>query len=272
MPNNNLRNLSTFKKQVSFGQTSAKHKHNKSKSLQIGTILRKINNFDEAEKNEAITYLRECIGNDSKNSAEDVNGVNKCKRSSNARDRRRKAANVVNLNSELIKRKFNLKRQIHRKRPLNKTSIKPFVLKCRVCSATKPTKIKLLKHLETHVGTPVSCLKCKRTFNSNVAYEWHVTNLCHLKKKSANKTFKCHECSKVRNRVVFLHLSLLRFVFQEFRFKRHLECHVEGHKRNNCTYCDMVLTHRKQLVRHMFNVHSIKLETAVHKCQFCEKR
>lgn len=60
--------------------------------------------------------------------------------------------------------------------------------------------------------------------------------------------------------------------FQEFRFKRHYECHLDGHKRNNCVCCNMVITHRKQLIQHMLKVHSIKLETAIHKCRHCEKR
>lgn len=51
-----------------------------------------------------------------------------------------------------------------------------------------------------------------------------------------------------------------------------MQCHLEGHKRNNCTYCDTVLTHRKELAKHMFDVHSIKLETAMYKCGYCEKR
>jgi KRAB domain-containing zinc finger protein len=59
---------------------------------------------------------------------------------------------------------------------------------------------------------------------------------------------------------------------QEFVSKRTLESHLQGHKRNNCSYCDKVLTRRVQLIRHLLEVHAIKLERDTYKCDHCEKR
>lgn len=61
-------------------------------------------------------------------------------------------------------------------------------------------------------------------------------------------------------------------MFQEFKYRRHFYSHVEGHKRNNCVYCKKVYTNRKQLVKHLLEDHSIKLDGAKIKCLFCDKK
>lgn len=101
----------------------------------------------------------------------------------------------VKLTSSLIKKKFALKKRMCQKSA--ETTVKPPVLRCKVCNETKPNKKLLLGHLETHIGTPVSCVKCRRAFNSNIAFEWHLRHLCNLRRKAGAKTFKCNECPKV---------------------------------------------------------------------------
>lgn len=169
----------------------------------MGSILRKINNFDEDDKTEAISYVKQCIDTNTKRKM-------KFKRQHNGE---------VKLTSSLIKKKFALKKKMCRK-SVDATRVKPPVLKCRACDETKPSKKLLLKHLETHVGTPVSCIKCRRTFNSNLALEWHLRHLCSLRRKPGVETFKCNECPKVSFRI-FNHFtdtsSLLAYV-QMFLF------------------------------------------------------
>lgn len=218
--------------------------------LQVGSVLSKINELDEHEKTKAITYIKKCI---------------------DPKKKTPKPKQEVHLNSSLIKKKFTFKKMLARK----KSNVKPTVFKCRVCEEARTGKSDMFKHLEGHVGTPVTCIKCRRTFNSSVAFEWHHEHLCGWRRRNNWKVFKCNECPKVyfKQFVVLCTFCSLKFVFvQVFRFRRHLECHQEGHKRNNCTYCDTVLTHRKELVRHTFEVHGIKLETALHNCQECEKK
>lgn len=168
--------------------------------LQIGSILKKIDKFDEPEKNEAITYLRKCIeaepGTSSQGNRSSENKRNtlkrKCKLNNSKHYKKLKDCSTPGgSNDKKVRKKIKY-------RKTNKPTVKPFLLKCRVCDATKNTKLKLLKHLETlHFGTPISCLKCRRTFNSNVAFDWHVLHLCHIKKASTNRKYKCNECSKV---------------------------------------------------------------------------
>lgn len=94
------------------------------------------------------------------------------------------------------KRKFCVKRKIHKK-PSEVISVKKLLYKCKLCDETKPNKKMFLKHLETHLGTPITCRKCRYTFNSGVAYDWHIRHLCNLKRKPVVKSFKCNECPKV---------------------------------------------------------------------------
>lgn len=57
-----------------------------------------------------------------------------------------------------------------------------------------------------------------------------------------------------------------------FKFRRHFEKHVEGHKRNNCQYCDELISSRKELVRHLAEMHGVKLQEPGYQCKFCDKR
>lgn len=132
--------------------------------------------MDESDKSEAINYLQKCI---------DTKASKKLK----SKNRRSKSEGKAN-------QKLYLKRTIY-KETIKSTIVKAPVLKCKICSETKPNKQLLLKHLETHIGTPVTCIKCRRSFNNNVAFEWHIRHVCNLKRKSGIKTFKCNECPKV---------------------------------------------------------------------------
>lgn len=136
--------------------------------------------MDENDKSEAINYLQKCIHT-------------KAATEMKLKKRKHKRGEVK---MNLIRKRFTLKRNVHQK-SIGLTRVKPPVLKCKICSETKPNKRMLLKHLETHVGTPVTCIKCRRSFNSNVAFDWHIRHLCILKRKTEIKTFKCNECPKV---------------------------------------------------------------------------
>lgn len=50
---------------------------------------------------------------------------------------------------------------------------------------------------------------------------------------------------------------------------------MEGHKRNNCKYCDTVFTNKKYLIKHLTERHSLEIHnvtTRIHKCEHCDKR
>lgn len=135
-----------------------------------------------------------------------------------------------------------------------KENLKRRVFRCKSCGIIQKTKQLYIKHLSTHIGTPISCIKCKKSFNSRVAYTCHLSlKICEIKTKIIK--YQCDQCPRV------------------FRYKRHIDRHLEGHKRNNCTYCEVKLTNRLKLVEHLQTVHSIKLERGVlYKCEHCEKR
>lgn len=113
---------------------------------------------------------------------------------------RHKKNNTENTACTLKNRKENTRRKRCRKiKFINsiKLVVKPFTLKCKICCATRKTKLQFLEHLETHVEAPISCLKCKRSFNSKVSFEWHHIHLCHIRKIATQRIYKCNECSQV---------------------------------------------------------------------------
>ncbi|XP_071445354.1 zinc finger protein ZFP2-like [Hetaerina americana] len=56
-----------------------------------------------------------------------------------------------------------------------------------------------------------------------------------------------------------------------FKYRRHYEKHVEGHKQNNCKYCGKLFTIRKKLAAHLYNEHKIVLKVSKYCCQFCDR-
>jgi hypothetical protein len=215
---------------------------------QIGDILKELNKFDENDKTEAMSYIRNYISNDS--------NVACSSDSSKATRRKGTSAEKTNKYCKVQKKRYNLRCEKNRKIKYsdgNTVSLKKIIFKCKVCNASEKTKKLMLKHVQTHVGAPRSCIKCKRTFNGSVPFKWHQSNYCHPSFYDKWK-FKCNLCPR------------------EFVSKRTLESHLQGHKRNNCSYCDKVLTRRVQLIRHLLEVHAIKLERDTYKCDHCEKR
>lgn len=164
--------------------------------VQIGSILKKINNFAEPEKNKAITYLKQYIKYDNIPSNKRKNE----KETIVQKGLKRKKINAENSIHTLGNTKEHTRRKRCRKIKFinnSKLVVKPFSLKCKICSATRKTKLQFLEHLETHVETPISCLKCKRSFNSKVSFEWHLIHLCHIRKIITRRIYKCEECSQV---------------------------------------------------------------------------
>ncbi|KAK9873754.1 hypothetical protein WA026_002109 [Henosepilachna vigintioctopunctata] len=192
------------------------HTKNLSKfKKQIGSILRELKEFDDKEKHEAFSYLQGCIF---------ASRINKLR---------------------------NSKRQrIQVKTP----SVKKQTYKCRECKYASSTKNDIFHHIDQHNGFPLSCTKCRITFNNNLSFDWHLKFRCGVKSRRKSEIYSCSECPKK--------------LFSKQNLKRHLD----GHKRNNCTYCDQVITNRKHLIQHLLDVHSIKLERAIHKCGECDKR
>lgn len=211
-------------------------------------MFESMHNLETGDKNEAFGYLRKCLDVNQKTD-ETIVKV-KCLTQICV-----KQLHTISFFQDLNKRVTRQKHtKLKFKTQINVASVKR-VLKCRICGVKNKTKSSLLKHLETHVGTPISCRNCKRDFNNRPAYQCHISLKMCRKHKTIIRKYFCDQCPKV------------------FKFKRHFEKHIEGHKRNNCTYCDTRLTRRKHLVHHLITIHSIKLERAImFKCDHCEKR
>ncbi|KAL6261496.1 hypothetical protein P5V15_006585 [Pogonomyrmex californicus] len=56
-----------------------------------------------------------------------------------------------------------------------------------------------------------------------------------------------------------------------FRYKRHLDRHLEGHQKNNCPHCNEKFARRKHLEIHLFRTHGEKVVKHPHLCDICPK-
>lgn len=56
-----------------------------------------------------------------------------------------------------------------------------------------------------------------------------------------------------------------------FRYKRHLDRHLEGHEKNNCPHCNGKFARRKHLEIHLFRVHGERIVRHTHLCDVCPK-
>ncbi|XP_046621258.1 zinc finger protein 93-like isoform X1 [Neodiprion virginianus] len=56
-----------------------------------------------------------------------------------------------------------------------------------------------------------------------------------------------------------------------FKYKRHLDRHLEGHQKNNCPYCDAKFARKKHLDVHLFRLHGERITKYPHTCDICLK-
>lgn len=56
-----------------------------------------------------------------------------------------------------------------------------------------------------------------------------------------------------------------------FRYKRHLDRHLEGHQKNNCPHCNEKFARRKHLEVHLFRAHGERVVRHPHLCDVCPK-
>ncbi|XP_015600841.1 zinc finger protein 184 isoform X1 [Cephus cinctus] len=56
-----------------------------------------------------------------------------------------------------------------------------------------------------------------------------------------------------------------------FRYKRHLDRHLEGHLKNNCPHCSAKFARRKHLDVHLFRAHGEKVMKYPHLCDACSR-
>ncbi|XP_078049031.1 uncharacterized protein LOC144476200 [Augochlora pura] len=56
-----------------------------------------------------------------------------------------------------------------------------------------------------------------------------------------------------------------------FRYKRHLDRHLEGHQKNNCSYCNAKFARRKHLEIHLFRSHGERVTKYPHTCDACPR-
>lgn len=163
--------------------------------------MKKINKFDEADKNEALIYLKKCIdseGNSSNDKNKDVVQPEKKQDISKITKQGVSVSlkKITSLQNNSVKR-LGSNRTLKRHKVINKdVNVKNTTLKCKICSSTKRSILNFLEHLNSHMGTPISCGKCRQSFNGRISFDFHLSNMCG-KNFASKKKFKCSECSRV---------------------------------------------------------------------------
>lgn len=130
------------------------------------------------------------------------------------------------------------------------------------CSEKKPiienfnysTKLHKNNNKQTYsnVNEDNNCVK-NRNVISKLKHGIRVDNLS-LKPSDGNEQVqKCEQC------------------LMTFRYKRHLDRHLEGHQKNNCSHCDEKFARRKHLEVHLFRVHGERVLRHAYLCDVCPK-
>ncbi|KAK4885663.1 hypothetical protein RN001_001934 [Aquatica leii] len=208
-------------------QQNARSNRNPNSSLskfkkQIDSILKQLNTFKKDDKQAAFNYVREHFSESS-------------------------------LSFSIRKRTIGSKANHKYITPQTKKKKVQSYLKCKICEVVKTTKVQFLKHIEEHIEIPVTCRKCRKTFNSRYSFDWHLIHLCKNVQKTMSKKYKCLQCPK------------------EFMLQTHLFLHQLSHKRNTCSQCGEVFTERINLIRHLLEIHNTKLKNLPFRCDQCLK-
>ncbi|XP_020300733.1 zinc finger protein 91-like isoform X2 [Pseudomyrmex gracilis] len=77
------------------------------------------------------------------------------------------------------------------------------------------------------------------------------------------------DCSKQSNKNE--QLQKCEQCLMMFKYKRHLDRHLEGHQKNNCSHCNEKFARRKHLEVHLFRAHGEKTVRYPHVCDACPK-
>lgn len=112
-------------------------------------------------------------------------------------------------------------------------------------------------HIENNKSIYPDINKDNNCINQNVIsklkHEIRINNLS-LKPSDRNEQVqKCQQC------------------LMTFRYKRHLDRHLEGHQKNNCSHCDEKFARRKHLEVHLFRMHGERVIRHAYSCDACPK-
>ncbi|RZC42467.1 zinc finger protein 90-like, partial [Asbolus verrucosus] len=276
---------------------------------QIGGILKELNKFDEKDKNEAMSYLRSCVNGDTNPSSSSL-GTSSESPKATRRKKRKATENVSSYTTLLRKRSYssatkNIKHNRNKKVKYTNSSSVPLtktIFKCKSCNAVEKTKRNMLKHVETHVGAPLSCIKCKRTFNGSIPFKWHLNHYCNPR-FYANWKFKCNQCPRRHNRYkcvtcdesyasrakVTRHKQQghqveglnPRFIcphcpiafHRENRFHIHMRKHTEENRSVNCKYCKKTFNSPYAYYKHCITINHEKFSPEISDivCDKCGK-
>lgn len=181
-----------------------------------------INNLESKEKNEAFGYLRKYLDGENLDTRKDTIHKNTSDNSNNVKANRSKQVYsqnyvILNIDYNISFLQMSTEKRTRRCARNNNWKMKfknqiPRVkipsLKCRTCGERSKTKKLLLKHLETHIGTPISCRHCKIGFNCRTSYLCHISlKMCRINKTIVKK-YICDQCQKVSSILSVVKMSL----------------------------------------------------------------
>ncbi|XP_036139106.1 zinc finger protein 431-like [Monomorium pharaonis] len=123
--------------------------------------------------------------------------------------------------------------------------------KHKIESYNCPVKLNTENNTDTtfHINQSNNCIN--QNVTSELKYEIKIDN---LELSNGNEQIqRCGQC------------------LMTFRYKRHLDRHLEGHLKNNCPHCNEKFARRKHLEIHLFRAHGERAVRHSHLCDMCPK-
>ncbi|XP_011870272.1 PREDICTED: zinc finger protein 93-like isoform X2 [Vollenhovia emeryi] len=131
-------------------------------------------------------------------------------------------------------------------------------------------------------GKDIQCLERKKMENYNCSAETYAEN-CTDTNSNINRDDSCLSQSITSDSGREVRIDNLQLADGEepiqkceqclmtFRYKRHLDRHLEGHQKNNCPHCNEKFARRKHLEVHLFRAHGERVAGHPHLCDVCPK-
>ncbi|KYM79161.1 hypothetical protein ALC53_10325 [Atta colombica] len=137
--------------------------------------------------------------------------------------------------------------------------------------------ITIVHNNDSYTFNKDQCLENKNTENYNCSVKLYTENI----DTDSNVTnINQSIISELKREVKVNNLELLdgdeqfqkcEQCLMTFRYKRHLDRHLEGHQKNNCPHCNEKFARRKHLDVHLFRAHGEKVVRHPHLCDVCPK-
>lgn len=147
-------------------------------------------------------------------------------------------------------------------------------------SSKESDNITTVHNNESYTFDKNQCLEKKKIENYNCSVKSYIENNTDFNISKSNGCINQKITSELKGKRKIDNLDLsdadeqvqkCEQCLMTFRYKKHLDRHLEGHQKNNCPHCNEKFARRKHLEVHLFRTHGERVVRHPHSCDVCPK-